>query len=172
MEHERIPLPLAEETCRSCGRRLEEGHDEDCLLAEHEAFAAGDEIAAEVHDPDDCYWCLAPQPPVASQCRCAECCRRLVIEVDAEDARRELKIAERCSPIYLPAELTANGQRQLMGFLLNSKDNGHACAFLDRATNLCTIYETRPLVCRLFNCDGEGRGQLTALSSPSGDDGA
>ena len=41
----------------------------------------------------------------------------------------------------------------LIGFLLNSAENGQACAFLDRATNLCGIYETRPLMCRLFACD-------------------
>ncbi len=31
------------------------------------------------------------------------------------------------------------------------------------ATNACTIYETRPLLCRLFNCEREGREQLIEL---------
>jgi Fe-S-cluster containining protein len=35
--------------------------------------------------------------------------------------------------------------------------------FLDDATNRCTIYETRPLVCRLFDCDGPDRQELVAL---------
>jgi Fe-S-cluster containining protein len=30
-------------------------------------------------------------------------------------------------------------------------------------TSLCTIYETRPLVCRLFDCDGDDRQQLVEL---------
>ncbi len=35
--------------------------------------------------------------------------------------------------------------------------------FLDEASNLCTIHETRPLVCRLLDCEGEGREQLIEL---------
>ena len=31
----------------------------------------------------------------------------------------------------------------MIGYLLNSTENGGACAFLDRATNLCGIYETK-----------------------------
>lgn len=78
-----------------------------------------------------------------------------------QDAEREPRIREFGSPIYTPAELTGTGQRELEGFLLNGKDV--ACVFLDQETNLCTIYETRPLGCRLFDCQGEGRDQLIEL---------
>jgi Fe-S-cluster containining protein len=116
---------------------------------------AGDEDARDWHDSDECYWCLAMQPPVESSCRCGDCCRRLLIEVTVEDAKREPIIKEQCGPIFQSAELTKSGRRELIGFMLNSAKNDYACAFLDQQTNLCTIHETRPLVCRLFDCDAE-----------------
>src|SRR5205807_2014519 len=96
-----------------------------------------------------------------SSCRCAECCRRLLIEVTLEDARREPKIKELGSPTYTPAILTKSGQRELEGYLLNGQDG--PCVFLDQAQNLCTIHPTRPLICRLFDCDHDGREQLIEL---------
>lgn len=130
------------------------------IAAEHRAMLAGDELAAVVHDLDECYECLLSRT-VETTCRCAECCRRLIIEVLLEDAEREPKIRERGSPIYTAAELTRSGQRELSGYLLNGP--GGACVFLDQETNLCTIHATRPLVCRLFNCDGEDRQELVEL---------
>lgn len=97
-------------------------------------------------------------------CRCGECCRRLLIEVDLEDAEREPRIRDLGSPTYLPAVLTGTGQRELIGYLLNSQKQDGRCVFLDDATNLCTIHETRPLACRVFDCDGKGsREQLIEL---------
>ncbi len=154
MELERIPLPLAE-PCTSCGSPPGKDHDEECLLTEHEAMLAGDERAQDLHDTEDCYWCAALQSPLQSKCRCGTCCRQLLIEVTLEDARLEPRIRELGSPIYESAELTASGKKELRGYVLNSKDNDYACAFLDQATNLCTIYATRPLLCRLFDCDAE-----------------
>jgi Fe-S-cluster containining protein len=78
-------------------------------------------------------------PEVHNDCRCGDCCRHLIIEVSTEDAEREPRIKEKGPPIYLPAELTGTGQKELEGYLLNSSENGTACAFLDRATNLCGI---------------------------------
>ena len=112
------------------------------------------------HDPEECYQCLLEQE-VISTCRCAACCRSLLIEVGLEDAEREPKIKEHGSPLYTPPELTESGERELEGYLLNGPDL--ACVFLDQATNLCTVYATRPLACRLFDCDGEGREQLIEL---------
>lgn len=112
------------------------------------------------HDDESCRMCLEGQT-VTGQCRCGQCCR-LLIEVDLEDAELEPRIKE-CKPIMAPPELTESGRSELIGYLLNSKRNDYACAFLDRGTNLCTIYETRPLVCRLFDCDGEDRHQLIEL---------
>ena len=94
---------------------------------------------------------------------CAESCRRLIIEVSLEDAERDPKIKERGSPIFTPAELTASGMRETEGYVLNTKEKEYACVFLDLETNLCSIYATRPRVCRLFDCDGAGRDHLIEL---------
>jgi Fe-S-cluster containining protein len=99
---------------------------------------------------------------VVDTCRCGECCRRLIIEVELEDAEREPRIKEVGSPIHTPAELTGTGRRELEGYLLNGKDD-LACVFMDKESNLCTIHATRPLACRLFDRDGEGREQLIRL---------
>jgi hypothetical protein len=61
------------------------------------------------HDPEECYECLLKEE-VISTCRCAECCRRLLIEVSVEDAEREPRIKDRGSPTYTPAELTESGE--------------------------------------------------------------
>ena len=104
-----------------------------------------------------------PGADVHNDCRCGECCRHLIIEASVEDAEREPKIKERGDPIYLPAELTGTGEKELEGYLLNDKEKDYACTFLDQSTNLCSIYETRPWVCRVFDCDGEGKEQLIQL---------
>ncbi len=152
-------LPLLK-PCLCCGCGAGHPHEEDCLVAEHEAALAGDPLAQAVHDPDECYQCLLTRE-VVNTCRCALCCRRLIIEVELQDAEREPKIKEKGSPLFTPPELTGTGQRELEGYLLNGKDV--ACVFLDQQTNACTIYETRPLACRLFDCDGDGRQQLIGL---------
>jgi hypothetical protein len=59
-------------------------------------------------------------------------------------------------------ELTKSGHEELEGYLLNNRED-LACVFLDRRTNLCSIYDTRPLTCRLFDCDGAGSEQLIEL---------
>ena len=112
------------------------------------------------HDEDECWLCLHKQS-VENSCRCAECCKRLIIEVTLQDAEREPKIKELGSPIFLPPQLTASGERELDGYMLNGAEGG--CVFLDKTTNLCKIHDTRPLVCRLFDCEGEGREQLIEL---------
>lgn len=99
---------------------------------------------------------------VQCSCRCGACCH-LIIEVELEDANREPKIKEVGSPIYTPAALTESGQPELEGYMLNKAENGYACAFLDRASNLCKIYDTRPRICRVFSCDGEDRDRLVQL---------
>ena len=96
------------------------------------------------------------------ECRCGECCRRLLIEVDLDDAEREPRIKDLGSPTYTDARLTRSGKRELEGYLLNSRED-MACVFLDREKNLCTIYETRPFGCRVFDCDREGREQMIEL---------
>src|SRR5579859_1160140 len=114
----------------------------------------------EEDDDDDFY--ERPQP-VQNECRCGECCRCLIIEASVADAEREPKIAEKGSPMFTDARLTRTGKQELECYLLNAEDGDHACVFLDRPTNLCSIYETRPDTCRYFDCDGEGREQLIQL---------
>ncbi len=115
-------------------------------------------------DWDDADDDLEPAREVQSDCRCGECCRRLIVEVGLEDAEREPKIKERCSPIYAPPEFTESGKPELEGYMLNKTEgDSHACTFLDTTTNLCSIYETRPWVCRVFDCDGKNREELVQL---------
>lgn len=116
--------------------------------------------------PEDSGWDDEDEPEpikeVKSDCRCGECCR-MIIEADLDDAKREPRIAERGSPIYTPAELTGTGKDELEGYMLNDQANGYACTFLDTATNLCSIYPTRPWACRVFDCDGQQREELVQL---------
>src|SRR4051794_32178708 len=90
------------------------------------------------HDEDSCYPCLM-KLEVKGDCRCGICCRQLILEALPEDAELEPRIKE-CSPLK-------DIDGQLEGYLLNAKDG--PCTFLDRATNHCSIYPTRPLMCRL-----------------------
>lgn len=69
----------------------------------------------DLEDDDDLF---ETATEVTNECRCGECCRNLIIEVDLEDAKREPKIAERGSPIYASADLTESGQRELEGYYL------------------------------------------------------
>jgi Fe-S-cluster containining protein len=119
------------------------------------------------HDPEGCrdgfiqeYEELLKEE-VINTCRCAACCKRLIIEVNLEDAEREPMIKEKGSPIYGPPD-TESSERELEGYLLNGRQD-MACVFLNPETDLCTIYESRPLTCRLFDCEGEGREQLIDL---------
>ncbi len=114
----------------------------------------------DLDDDDDLF---ETPPEVKNECRCGECCRRMIIETELEDAEREPKIKERGSPIYLPPEVTESGQKELIGYNLNDKAKDYACTFLDQSTNLCSIYETRPWACRVFDCDGEQRDELVQL---------
>ena len=132
------------------------------MQAEHEAMLADEEKATLDHDPEECWHC-SREEAVTTVCRCGECCRRLIIECCVEDGEVEPKIKELGSPIYSSAEVSLVGQRELEGYLLNGHSEDPACVFLDQATNLCAIYDTRPLVCRLFDCDGEDRENLIQL---------
>lgn len=106
------------------------------------------------HDPDECELCLE-QHPVSCSCKCGNCCESLLIEVSLRDAEREPRIRE-CPPIRGFTD-------EQIGYLLNDPQNGHACRFFDRTSRLCTIYDTRPLICRLFNCEEERDGDRGEL---------
>jgi hypothetical protein len=102
----------------------------------------------------DCLPCVAAEGHVSSACRCGECCRRLILEALPEDALVEPRIKERCEEVR-------DFPEDEPGYLLNARDG--PCVFLDREMNLCIIYETRPLMCRLFSCDGEDREELVQV---------
>jgi Fe-S-cluster containining protein len=90
---------------------------------------------------------VAASGDVNFDCRCGECYRRLLIEVLVEDALVEPKIAEKGSPLLDPPD--ASGHWEVIGYLLNGKDG--PCVFLEPLSNLCTIYATPPMVCRLVD---------------------
>ncbi len=146
---DRIPLPLTTDVCLVCGHPQGEEHDEECPVPEHEDMLAGDPVAVVIHDPDECQLCLLQREPVRCSCRCGRCCQALIIEATALDARIEPKIKERAS-------ITDEGglvPPEDADWLLNGP--GGPCVFftLDaEGRGVCEIYDTRPLVCRLFNC--------------------
>ena len=92
--------------------------------------------------------------------------RRLIIEVGCTDAAYKPRIKDQGSPLYAHPDWTSSGQQELEGYLLNATDG--PCVFLDRRTNLCSIYDTRPWVCRLFDCDAEGKEQILQLDIKPG----
>jgi Fe-S-cluster containining protein len=120
---------------------------EELVPAEHTFDEFGE------HWEDECYTCLHSQT-VVNSCRCGKCCRSLILEAYVQDAEREPKIKELCQTITGITD-------ELEGYLLNGPEG--RCVFLDEQSNLCTIYDTRPLACRLFDCAGEGREQLIEL---------
>ena len=103
------------------------------------------------HEPEACAFCVETHCTVKCQCDCGNCCENLLIEASLRDAEREPRIAG-CIPII---EDDIEGNRVLVGYLLNSPENGNACRFFDRVTRKCTIYDTRPLACRVYDCDTE-----------------
>lgn len=107
------------------------------------------------HVPDECELCVERNHSVACQCRCGKCCEELLIEVSLRDAEREPRIKELCRPIWDSDAQLFEGRQEVAGYLLNSREHDMACVFFDKTTRLCTIHATRPLVCRLFNCDQE-----------------
>lgn len=84
--------------------------------------------------------------------RCATCCRTLTIEVTASDLRRwftenRIDILEEIG--YLP---TPDSKRSKGGFyfektLMRKDGTKLQCPFLNDE-NLCSIYDTRPRICR------------------------
>ena len=97
------------------------------------------------HNPDECELCIEKNVTVLNSCRCGRCCRgALLIEATLRDAERKPRIKE-CQPIKGFTD-------ELDGYVINDKSTEYACRFFDSGTLLCTIHETRPLCCRLFDC--------------------
>jgi hypothetical protein len=86
------------------------------------------------------------------------------------DGEREPLIQKLASPIYD----NMSGVKEQIGWLLNGE--GGPCVFFDRETRLCKIHETRPLCCRLYDCDTSELAAVIAppitADSPAGSPGA
>jgi len=55
--------------------------------------------------------------------------------------------------------------------VMKQREDDKSCVALDRETNLCTIYENRPTVCREFNTDsGQCIEQVSLRSKAQRDD--
>ena len=98
------------------------------------------------HEEERCELCLERTRTVSCDRCCGKCCESLLVEATLRDVAREPRIKN--SPVIKGIT------HEVEGYLLNAPDG--PCAFLDRKTGLCTIYDTRPLVCRLFRCDQPG----------------
>lgn len=103
------------------------------------------------HDPEACELCLETHSTVKCACQCGNCCERLMIEASFRDAEREPRIKAECK--------TLRDIDEPIGYYLNDSNNNYACHFFDRASRRCTIYDTRPAICRIFDCDEERQGE-------------
>src|SRR6266705_3123938 len=100
------------------------------------------------HDPDCCQNCLEANHTVTNDCRCGECCERLIIEATARDAAREPLIKVLGSK-YRSFDGTYPPDDEA-DWHLNGK--GGACVFFRRdaeGRGVCGIHATRPMACRL-----------------------
>lgn len=85
------------------------------------------------------------------QCqKCGYCCRTLILEAEYTDGLREPRIFKEGMMLNLDDPF----EERLWS--LNGKIDW-ACIFLDRSTNLCTIYDTRPLMCQGFEAGNDQR---------------
>ena len=103
------------------------------------------------HDAEDCELCLETHGTVKCACQCGHCGERLMIAASFRDAEREPRIKEECK--------TLRELDEPIGYYLTDLANNYACHFFDRETRRCTIYETRPAICRIFNGDEERQGE-------------
>lgn len=77
--------------------------------------------------------------------KCGYCCMTLILEASYEDGKREPRIFKEGTMLNLDDPLEERVW-SINGF--ETKD--FPCIFLDQETNLCTIYRTRPQMCRDF----------------------
>jgi Fe-S-cluster containining protein len=111
------------------------------------------------HWPDECELCLEESESCVCACKCGNCCEQLILEASHRDAEREPRIKAKCQPF--------RDFEDVVGYYLNDPANEHACHFFNREARLCTIYETRPLMCRLFNCDEPHNDDMDAALGKS-----
>ena len=102
------------------------------------------------HWPDECEVCFERNNATNCHHKCGCCCESLLIEVSLRDAEREPRI-KWCRAIYDDM----SGERELIGYLINDQSQDMACRFFNRNARACSIYETRPLVCRVYDCEDD-----------------
>lgn len=71
------------------------------------------------HDAEDCDLCIERRDSVTCQCRCGNCCEKLLLEASLRDAVREPRIAAECKPFM-------DIEPDIAGYRLNDPSNGYA----------------------------------------------
>jgi Fe-S-cluster containining protein len=132
----------------------------DFAVSSTDDFLALIESHGDCADPTDCELCYIRralptfEAEAAGHCRCGRCCRELIIEVSALDALREPRIAAEGSPV-LDWDSCGETSGEVIGYILNRRatpdDPEPRCVFL-RDGNRCDIYDTRPTLCRAYDC--------------------
>ncbi|MEJ5301712.1 MAG: YkgJ family cysteine cluster protein [Thermodesulforhabdaceae bacterium] len=92
--------------------------------------------------------------------QCGECCRKSgpVLHLDDMDLLRYERIPWKALYTIRSGEPVTSPDGSQIFFLvderikLREKENSKECIFLDSETNLCTIYDDRPLECRAQAC--------------------
>lgn len=88
-----------------------------------------------------------PLPVLAYECdRCGACCRSFIVEADFDDAQREPLIAARGKLMDGHGRIPLQDAAWCLAA-------GEPCVFL--TDNRCTIYATRPGVCRDFDAGSQ-----------------
>jgi Fe-S-cluster containining protein len=86
-----------------------------------------------------------PQHPQCAQCLPAKCCKYFSLQIDTPRSKRDYDdllwmLAHRHVSVYVDDKVW---------YLMVHT----SCSFLDAATNMCKIYETRPQMCREHSVD-------------------
>lgn len=90
------------------------------------------------------------EPAGAPECdRCGACCRTFPVLVSIGDAEREPRIAQEA------LQLPEWERRPEWEFRLHPLPFHRGCAFLGH-DDRCSVYETRPAVCRRFAAGSDG----------------
>lgn len=89
--------------------------------------------------------CAVENHPQCAQCRPAKCCQYFSLQIDTPRSKRDYDdllwmLAHRHVSVYI---------EETVWYLMVHTE----CTFLDKRTNRCTIYESRPQMCREHSVD-------------------
>ncbi len=104
--------------------------------------------------------CVPQDSPVSGCLRCGTCCRKGGPGFHHEDRALIDDGKIPCEFLYTirKGETAWDNVRGILHpqpsdiVKIRSRDNSHACIFLDEKENACTVYPYRPLECRVLNC--------------------